>query len=110
MNPSSILHDHPAQSADHSPAIHQGMSASIQLLMLIDELQRSAPAPLNEEQITRIISDELDKYPRIEMKITTSNLAGRLGISSRRVSKIAQSIGFRVVDVRVGAHVSTLQR
>lgn len=111
MNSSSILTNHSAQSASHSPAIHEGVSASLQLLIHIDELQRSMPIPLNAEQIASAISEELDQHPRIEMKITTSNLAGRLGISPRRVSVIARSIGFQVIAVRDGQRVfKTLQR
>jgi hypothetical protein len=111
MNSSCIPPGHVAQSSDHSPAIHDGMSASLQLLMHIDELQRSIPMPLNAEQIASMISEELDQHPRIEMKVTTSNLAGRLGISPRRVSIIARSIGFKVVAVRDGQRVfKTLQR
>lgn len=111
MNSSSYLHDRPARQADQCPPILQGMSASLRLLMDIDELQRSMPMPLNAEQIASAISEELDQHPRIEMKITTSILAGRLGISPREVSKIARSMGFCVVAVRDGQRVfKTLQR
>lgn len=80
------------------------------LLEVIDNFHRSC-TKLGANQIAEIIAGSLDTNPRVAMQQMTGMLSKELGISPRRVSIIARSIGFKVVAVRDGQRVfKTLQR
>jgi hypothetical protein len=80
------------------------------LLEDIDNFHRSCVKP-GTNQIAELIAGSLDSHPRSPMQDMTGILSKDLGISPREVSKIARSIGFKVVAVRDGQRVfKTLQR
>ena len=112
MNNSTSLDTPISQNEVHSIPDMQCNTAAIQLLKAIDEFQRALPpARPSVIQMAEIIARQLSECPRVAMQQMTGMLSKDLVISPREVSKIARSIGFKVVAVRDGQRVfKTLQR